>query len=331
MKFQKIALTTLSVAAAWMFVPSAAFAQGTGSFPLMTKSCPSNFKEQKGMCVSKGGDWVGYFRGKNSCATNYRSSGEYCIFSASDKAADDDWKGKMESGTLTWARKPVTASVPKAKEEDFCPTGYFSHRTNLKVCMTHYKDAPASRLATGGKCNAGETLERGTYCTVATTMSAKEIDAAMTADFNELYTGLGIKNGKMPELNQTPPEVGAPLLAALNAEKDAQRAKDKAANDQRLAAANAEQTAKDNETRNNLRMMCEQSRPNFVNGIPPAGSPCAELLSTGGAPAGGSAAAAAGPLGAAGVLGQAAAAAQNPQQAVKSAQGPIWSLIGGTQ
>ena len=175
----------------------------------------------------------------------------------------------MESGTLTWARLPVTASVPKAKEEDFCPTGYFSHRTNLKLCMTHYKDAPKTRLTTGGKCNAGETLERGAYCTGPTTMSAKEMDAAMTADFNELYTGLGIKNGKMPELKQTPPEVGAPALAALNAEKNAERAKQDAANAELQRKAQAEQTAQDNHRNEQYRVMCEASRPNFPSGYPP--------------------------------------------------------------
>ena len=80
MPFRKLTLATLSVAAAAMFTSGAMFAQGTASFQQMSKNCPTRFKEQKGMCVSKGGDWVGYFRGKNSCATNYRSSGEYCIF-----------------------------------------------------------------------------------------------------------------------------------------------------------------------------------------------------------------------------------------------------------
>ena len=99
-------------------------------------------------------------------------------------------------------------------------------------------------------------------------MAAKDMDNAMTYDFNDLYTGYGIKNGKMPELKQTPPEVGAPALAALNAEKNAERAKQDAANAELQRKAQAEQTAQDNHRNEQYRVMCEASRPNFPSGYP---------------------------------------------------------------
>jgi hypothetical protein len=59
-----------------------------------------------------------------------------------------------------------------------CPSGYLTPRADLKLCVTHYQDAPASRFAEGTKCDAGETLERDRYCTGATNMSSADLNSA---------------------------------------------------------------------------------------------------------------------------------------------------------
>ncbi|NJM44644.1 MAG: hypothetical protein HC858_13030, partial [Brachymonas sp.] len=187
------------------------------------------------MCTAAKGDKEGMVK-SGRCPSGFTDTGAYCYREVkADKSSSSS--GSKSSGSVsqpdpspnqTFAYKTISARVKKAAEIDLCPTGHFTNRQDISECVTHYGDAPKSRLGSGAKCNAGETLERGTYCTSATSMSAQDMDAALTADFNELYTAYGIKHGKMPDLKQTPPEVAAPALATLNATKAAERAKQEA-------------------------------------------------------------------------------------------------------
>ncbi|NJS35974.1 MAG: hypothetical protein HC765_05260 [Brachymonas sp.] len=225
MSFQKLALAAITLAAASWLAPSAAFAQSTSFLYIDGKNCPSGFTQSRGMCTASKGDKEGMVK-TGRCPSGFTDTGAYCYREVkADKASAS---GSKSSGSVsqpnpspnqTFAYKTITARVKKAAEIDLCPTGHFTNRQDISECVTHYSDAPKSRLATSGKCSAGETLERGTYCTSATSMPAQDMDAAITADFNELYTAYGIKHGKVPTLDSKPPEVAAPMLATLNAAK----------------------------------------------------------------------------------------------------------------
>ena len=128
----------------------------------------------------------------------------------------------------TFARLAITARITKAAETDLCPTGFFTNRQDISQCVTHYGQAPKSRLASGGKCGAGETLERGKYCSGTTTLTPSEMGAAATADFNDLYTMLMVKNGSAPNLSNTEPEIFAATASQRQAAKAQQAADEKA-------------------------------------------------------------------------------------------------------
>jgi hypothetical protein len=272
-KFHLIAIA--ATIAASSLAPSAAFAQSSSFQYIDGKSCPGGFTQSRGMCTSAKGDKEGMVK-SGRCPSGFTDTGAYCYREV--KAEKSSSSGSKSSSSVsqpdptpdqTFAYKSITARLKKANDIDMCPTGHFTNRQDISECVTHFSDAPRSRLSGGGKCNAGETLERGKYCTGATSMSAADMDNALTYDNNELYTAYGIKHGKMPTLDTAPPEVAAPKLAALNAEKKAARAQSDAANAEQQRKAQAEQTAQDNHRNEQYRVMCEASRPNFPNGYPP--------------------------------------------------------------
>jgi hypothetical protein len=263
--FASTAVLSICVGIGSLLGASFAIAQSSSFAHIRGSSCPSGFSEGGGLCVNKDGTREGMHSNGKNCPSGFSGDSKYC--SRVIKKEKDTKKSSSSSSSLpeptadqTWARLAITARVPKANESDMCPTGYFSNRQNLSECVTHYRDAPKSRLATGGKCAAGETLERGKYCTGATSMNAKDIDQAMTNDFNDLYTGLGVKNGRMPELDKSPPEVGAPLLAQLNAEKDAERARQNAGRAEAERKSQAAQAAEQEHGDEQIRVMCAQVR-----------------------------------------------------------------------
>jgi hypothetical protein len=112
--------------------------------------CPLHFSKDKksGLCVGRG-DWQAFYKRSQNCPYDWRSSSNYCIFSATNKAEDDRADANIKSSNWTFARLPLLKKVPKSDELDMCPSGYFTHRADLKLCVTHYQDAPASRLAAG--------------------------------------------------------------------------------------------------------------------------------------------------------------------------------------
>lgn len=207
----------LKIITAWAVVGMLFVANATYADVLASKSgkCPTDYTP-----------YVKY--GATHCRTPEKaekpskSSGSKSASSSSSSAPAE---ARPWDNTRTYANRPVTASLQKNKESDLCPTGYFTNRTELMKCETHFENAPKSRLKGGGACAAGETLERGIYCSGATTMTPGEMSGAATADFNELYTALSIKNNKVPELSSAEPEI----YAATASQRQAAKAQEQAA------------------------------------------------------------------------------------------------------
>jgi hypothetical protein len=265
-----------AIAAVGLFFTAPAFAQGAKVMTSDGNYCPIGFNRRGGQCHGSD-DYVGFYRGKGgSCPADWRSSGNYCVYSENEHRRNGVADANMRSYTWTFARIPLLARVSKTAEIDMCPTGYFTHRTDIKMCVTHFADAPKSRPATGGKCGAGETLERGKYCTGATTMKASDMVNANTYDHNELYISYGNKHGNVPTLDKSFPEVGSPAMTALTAERDAERAKAEAANQEALRKHQAQEAAQQNHRNEQQRIACESGRVHFPAGFPP-GHPCAEF------------------------------------------------------
>lgn len=269
----------LCLALATLLASNVVLAQSTSFQHIEGKSCPGGFTQSRGMCTSSKGDKEGMVK-NGRCPSGFTDTGAYCYREVKAEKSGGS-SGSKSSGSSqpdptpdqTFAYKSITARVKKANEIDLCPTGYFTNRQDISECITHFSDAPKSRLANGGKCSAGETLERGKYCSGATSMSAQDMDNAMTYDSNELYTAYGIKHGKPPTLDNKAPEVAAPAVAALNAEKNAERAKRDAADAQARRKSEAEQAALNNHRNDQQRIACEAGRANFPMGYP-AGHPC---------------------------------------------------------
>jgi hypothetical protein len=317
MAFQNTLISTMIAAAGLLLQASNATAQSS-SFPHIDgKSCPGGFTQSRGMCTSSKGDKEGMVK-SGGCPKGFTDTGAYCYREVKAEKSGGSSAGKSSGSSQpdptpdqTFAYKSITARVKKANEIDLCPTGHFTNRQDISECVTHFSDAPKSRLASGGKCNAGETLERGKYCTGATSMSAQDMDNAMTADFNELYTAYGIKHNKVPTLDNKAPEVAAPAVAALQAEKNGERVKRDAVDAEARRKAEAEQAALNNHRNDQQRSACEAGRANFPMGYP-AGHPCAAFNTSAPAPSAAATAANA-PAG----LPAATPAAANPKDALK--------------
>jgi hypothetical protein len=300
MKLQfSTAVLSLCAGLASLLGSSMALAQSASFTHIAGTSCPGGFTQGGGFCTDKNGTKEGMVANGKSCPSGFIYSSPYCYRKikkekeSSKSSSSSSSSSAPPSADQTFAYLAITARVAKASETDMCPTGYFSNRQNLAECVTHYADAPKSRIATGGKCSAGETLERGKYCTGPTTMSAKDMDNAVTYDFNDLYTLLSAKRVNTSGLATTPPEVAAPMIAKLKAERDAERAKD----DARTAEANrkfqAEVDAKNNHRDEQVRVMCAQVRASGMpigpdhscHGVPaPSGTASAATATQGNSP-----------------------------------------------